>query len=250
MDPLDRRRTSMTRRTWIVALVIVALVVLAVGARAMAQDDGGDGERRTITVTSTATVGSEPDEASLRLGIETMADDSAAALAENGAITDDVLAALRDAGVDPADVRTESLDVFRRTIDRRTPRERRVYVADSTLAVTVRDLDSVGAVIEAAVGAGATGVRGLRFEVSDPAEARASALEQAVQGARVKADAMASAAGASVASVERIVEEGAARPVYEQYRAAALSASDAAVAVVPPDELDTSVTVTVTWRLG
>ena len=110
--------------------------------------------------------------------------------------------------------------------------------------------DSVGAVIEAAVGAGATGVRGLRFEVSDPAEARASALEHAVQGARVKADAMASAAGASVAGVERIVEEGAARPVYEQFRAAALSASDAAVAVVPPDELDTSVTVTVTWRLG
>ncbi len=241
----------MTRRTWIVALVIVALVVLAVGARAMAQDDGGDGERRTVTVTSTATVGSEPDEASLRLGIETMADDSAAALADNGAITDDVLAALRDVGVDASDVRTESLDVFRRTNDRRTPRERRVYVADSTLAVTVRDLDSVGAVIEAAVGAGATGVRGLRFEVSDPAEACASALEQAVRGARVKADAMSSAAGASVAGVERIVEEGAARPVYdEKYRAAALSASDAALAVVPPHELDTSVTVTVTWRLG
>jgi len=240
----------MIRRTWTVALVIVALIVLAVGARAMAQGDGGDGDRRTVTVTSTATVGSEPDQASLRLGIETTADDSAAALAENGAITDDVLAALRDAGVDAGDVRTESLDVFRRTIDRRTPRERRVYVADGTLAITVRDLDGVWAVIEAAVEAGATGVRGLRFEVSDPAEARASALEQAVQGARVKADAMASAAGASVTGVERIVEEGAARPVYEQYGAAALSASDSAVAVVPPDELDTSVTVTVTWNLG
>ncbi|HJR99200.1 MAG TPA: SIMPL domain-containing protein [Actinomycetota bacterium] len=241
----------MTRRTWTVALVIVALVVLAVGARAMAQDGGGDGDRRTVTVTSTATVGSEPDEASVRLGIETTADDSAPALAENGAITDEVLAAVRDAGVDPADVRTESLEVFRRTIDRRTPRERRVYVADGTLTITVRDLDAVGAVIEAAVGAGATSVRGLRFEVSDPAEARASALEQAVQGARVKADAMASAAGASVAGVERIVEEGAARPVFEQYRAATLSAADdSAVAVVPPDELDTSVTVTVTWSLG
>jgi hypothetical protein len=240
----------MTRRTWTIALVIVALVVLAAGARAMAQGGGEDGDRRTITVSSTATVGSEPDQATLRLGIESEADDSTTALADNGAITDEVFAALRGAGVEPADVQTASLDVFRRTIDRRTPRERRVYVADGTLVVTVRDLDSVGGVIDVAVGAGATSVRGLRFEVSDPAEARARALEQAVEGARVKADAMASAAGASVAGVERIVEEGAARPVYEEFRAAGFAATDAALTVAPPQELDTSVTISVTWTLG
>jgi uncharacterized protein YggE len=240
----------MTRRTWTIALVIVALVVLAAGARAMAQGGSEEGDRRTITVSSTATVGSEPDQATLRLGIESEADDSSAALADNGAITDEVLAALRGAGVEPADVHTASLDVFRRTIDRRTPRERRVYVADGTLVVTVRDLDSVGGVIDAAVGAGATSVRGLRFEVSDFAEARARALEQAVEGARVKADAMASAAGASVAGVERIVEEGAARPVYEEFRAAGFAAGDAALTVEPPQELDTSVTISVTWMLG
>ena len=240
----------MSRRTWIVALVVVALVLLAFGARAMAQ--GGDevGGRRTITVTSTATVGSEPDQATLRIGVESQADESAVALADNGATTDDVLAALRDAGIAADDVQTDRLDVFRRTVDRKTPRERTVFVADASLSVTVRDLDSVGAVIEAAVGAGATSVRDIRFEVSDPSKARTEALEQAVQGARAKADAMAAAAGAGVTGLERIVEEGAARPVYEEAFYRASDTAGAALSVVPPDQLDTSVTITVTWAIG
>ena len=237
-------------KTWMLALVLVAVVVLAIGARAMAQDSSGDGDRRTISVTSTATVGSEPDQATLQLGIETEAADNADVLADNGRITDDVLAALERAGIAVDDVQTERLDVYRRTVDRRTPQERTVFVADSTLSVTVRDLDSVGPVIEAAVGAGATSVRNVRFEGPTP-RARAQALGQAVDGARVKADAMAGAAGATVTGVERIVEEGAARPVYEEaYRAATFSAASADLSVVAPDELDTSVTITVTWTIG
>ena len=242
----------MARRTWMVALIVVALLVVALGARAMADDPDDGGAGRSISVTSTATVGSEPDQATLRLGIETSAEDSADALARNGVIADDVLAALTSAGIDAGDVQTERLDVGRRTIDRRTPQERTVYVADTTLGVTVRDLDSVGSVIEAGVGAGATSVRDVRFEVADPSQARTQALEQAVDGARAKADAMAAAAGTSVTGVERIVEEGAARPVYEEaYRATALGAAgDASFSVVPPDELDTSVTITVVWAIG
>ncbi|MEX1264666.1 MAG: SIMPL domain-containing protein [Actinomycetota bacterium] len=241
----------MNRKTWTVALVVVAVVVLAIGARAMAQDTSVEGARRTITVTSTATVGSQPDQATLQLGIETEAEDSTDALAQNGKVTDDVLAALERAGIAADDVQTEQLDVYRRTVDRKTPQERTVFVADSTLSVTVRDLDRVGPVIEAAVGAGATSVRNVRFEVSDPARARTQALEQAVDGARVKADAMAGAAGATVTGVERIVEEGAARPVYDEaYRAAAFSVASADLSVVAPDELDTSVTITVTWMIG
>jgi hypothetical protein len=39
--------------------------------------------------------------------------------------------------------------------------------------------------------------------------------------------------------------------VYEEaYRAVTLSAADSSVSVVPPDELDTSVTITVTWTIG
>lgn len=241
----------MHRTTWTIAAIVVTLLVVGVGARAMAQGEEEVGGRRTITVTSTATVGSEPDQATLSVGVEAQADESAGALADNATVTDDVLKALQDAGVSDDDVQTERLDVFRRIVDRKTPQERTVFVAETVLSVTVRDLDTVGPVIEAAVGAGATSVRDIRFEVSDPSAARTEALEQAVLGARVKADAMAGAADAGVTGVERIVEEGSARPAYEEslYRASA-GVADAALSVVPPDELDTSVTVTVTWTIG
>ena len=104
--------------------------------------------------------------------------------------------------------------------------------------------------IETAVGAGATSVRNVRFEVSDPAKARTQALEQAVEGARVKANAMAGAAGATVTGVERIVEEGAVQPIYERASYAAFDAGAADLSVVAPDELDTSVTITATWAIG
>ena len=255
MRPAIRSASSeesvpMTKRTWIVALVIGALVLLAFGARAMAQ--GGDevGGRRTITVTSSATVGSEPDQATLDIGVQTQADESADALADNAATTDDVLGALRDAGVAADDVQTRRLDVYRRTIDRKTPRERRVYVADASLSITVRDLDSVGAVIErpSERARPPCATSGSRSQI--PPSARTQALEQAVEGARTKADAMAAAGGASVTGVERMIEEGATRPVYEEAAYRAADTAGAALAVVPPDELDPNVTVTVTWAIG
>lgn len=43
----------------------------------------------TITVTSTATVGSEPDQATLDIGVQTQADESVGAIADNAVTTDD-----------------------------------------------------------------------------------------------------------------------------------------------------------------
>ena len=150
------------------------------------------------------------------------------------------------------DVRTTRLDLNRRTIHRRTPQETTVFVADSALEITVRDMDAVGDVIQAGVEAGATSVRGVRFGVSDPAKARTEALDAAVRGARTKADAMAAAAGTTVTGVVTIDEQGAAQPAYRTY--AADTAYPAAMAlsaqVVPPDQIQTQVTVIVTWAIG
>ncbi len=245
------------RRSWTAIALVAAAAILGasvLGARALA-DDGSDGSGtdKTITVTSTASVGSEPDEAVVTLGVTTQDPDSATALGRNGDTVDAVVAAVEGAGVAKDDVRTTRLDLNRRTIHRRTPQETTVFVADSALEITVRDMDAVGDVIQAGVEAGATSVRGVRFGVSDPAQARTEALDAAVRGARTKADAMAAAAGTTVTGVVTIDEQGAAQPAYRSYAAdtaypvamAALSAQ-----VVPPDQIQTQVTVIVTWAIG
>ena len=174
------------RRSWTAIALVAAAAILGasvLGARALA-DDGSDGSGtdKTITVTSTASVGSEPDEAVVTLGVTTQDPDSATALGRNGDTVDAVVAAVEGAGVAKDDVRTTRLDLNRRTIHRRTPQETTVFVADSALEITVRDMDAVGDVIQAGVEAGATSVRGVRFGVSDPAEARTEALDAAVRG--------------------------------------------------------------------
>ena len=235
-----------------VALVVAAAIIGAsvLGTQALADD--GDAGGDTITVTSTASVGTEPDEAVVTLGVSTQDPDSATALGTNGESVDAVVAAVEAAGVAENDVRTTRLDLGRRTIDRNTPQETTVYVADSALEITVRDMDTVGDVIQAGVEAGATSVRGVRFGVSDPAEARNEALDAAVRGARTKADAMAAAAGTTVTGVVTIDEQGASQPGYRYANdLATFAAAGAATAqVVPPDQIQTQVTVIVTWAIG
>ncbi len=246
------------RKSWTAIALVVAAAILGaslLGAQAFADDgsDGGGSADKTITVTSTASVGSEPDEAVVTLGVTTQDPDSAAALGRNGETVDAVVAAVEGAGVAKDDVRTTRLDLNRRTIHRRTPQEAIVYVADSALEITVRDMDAVGDVIQAGVEAGATSVRGVRFGVSDPAKARTEALDAAVRGARTKADAMAAAAGTTVTGVVTIDEQGAAQPAYRTYAAdTAYPAAMAALSaqVVPPDQIQTQVTVIVTWAIG
>jgi uncharacterized protein YggE len=246
----------MRRSGWIAPAVVVVLVV-GIGATAMAGNGGGSQDSaptpaRTITVTSTASVGTAPDEAVIGFGMRSEADDSASAYADNGEKSDAVLAALQDAGLSKDDVETENVNVDRAVKDRNSPNEHTVYVASTQIAVTVRDLDAVSAVISAAVNAGVDSVRDLRFQVGDQTASRQDALTAAVQGARRKADAIAAAAGASVSAVVQVREErSTSRPyAYRSDLMSEFAVSDATPLIVAPETVSTEVTVTVIWSIA
>jgi uncharacterized protein len=247
----------MKKTGWIAVVLVVGLVVGFAASAAAGDDAGGSGSAptpaRTITVTSTASVGSAPDEAVIELGMRSEAEDSGTAYADNGEKSDAVLAAVQDAGVAKEDVQTESENVDRAVKDRNTPNEHSVYVASTQLSVTVRDLDAVSDVIAAAVNAGADSVRGLRFQVGDQTGSRQDALAAAVRGARRKADAIAAAGGASVAGLVQVREESSSSRPYEYRNVAALQSFDVAAAapmIVAPQTVPTQVTVTVIWAIG
>ena len=244
------------KRTGWIALVLVVGLVVGFGANALAGDGGSSQASaptppRTITVTSTASVGTAPDEAVIEFGMRSEGADSGAAYDANGAKSDAVLAALLDAGLTKDDVETQSQSVDRQTKDRGTPSERTVYVASTQIQVTVHDLKAVSSAIAAAVNAGADSVHGLRFQVGDQTSARQDALAAAVRGAKRKADAIAAAAGTSVSDVVQVREESSnSRPYY--YRGEALAAFDAAIpapTIVAPQTVSTQVTVTVIWAI-
>jgi len=237
----------------ILALAVVAGVVIWIAATAMADNGSSTTGKpaRTITVSSRATVKVQPDEAVVNLGVRSEATDGAAAFAQNAKDMRAVLDALKAAGVSDEDLQTLNVGLDQHVENQGKPSEQRTFVASNSLQVTIHDLASVGSIIDAAVGAGADSVNDIRFQLSDPNAVRSDALTQAVTGARTKADALASAADATVVRVVTIDEQNFQPPIYDQAFAGVAAAVPAPVTpVVPPSSLEVSVTISVVWEIA
>jgi len=174
-----------------------------------------DQEQAAITHISVSGVGRvpvRPDVADLRIGA-TLAAETAAEARDGVARTmTAVLSAMRDLGVGAADLQTSSLMVNPRTdYSGATPRVTG-YEATNAVAVVCRDLESLGAIVDRSVAAGATSIDGPTFRLADATAATASARRLAVEDAAARASTLAEAAGLHVVGVASI-GEGDARPL-------------------------------------
>jgi uncharacterized protein YggE len=150
----------------------------------------------------------EPDLATIRLGVAVIRPTATAAREAAAATMTSVIDAIIATGVERRDVRTTLVGLSPIT-DYSPERGPRVtgYQLANTVEATVRDLPGVGALIDAALGAGATSLDGLAFRLEDPSEAEAAARRAAVEDARGRATVLAEAAGVRVGPVVGIVED-------------------------------------------
>jgi uncharacterized protein YggE len=164
------------------------------------------GSHGTIDVGGSASVSTGPEEAQIRVGVETTdqnATDARAALAQR---VERMRSALREIGIEDEQVRTEHYDINQ---DYRSVREEDrpvMYRAQHTFRITVRDLDRSGTVIDTAVNNGANRINGIEFTISSErrGELRTRALEQAMADARQEAETLASSANMTITGVESI----------------------------------------------
>lgn len=153
-------------------------------------DERGDrDERRTLTADGMAARRVQPDLAILRLGVTSRAATAAAATDETSAALDRVIAALRSAGVtalqtEPA---ARASGAGAETQAHACPADARRFVARQAVTVRTRELDDAGALIDAALEAGTTNVRGPRFTLADAERAQRQLLAEAVRDARAAA---------------------------------------------------------------
>jgi uncharacterized protein YggE len=230
-------------------LVGMALgVAVALTLPSLAQDappEPGSAER-TVTVSGSATVRSQPDEATVTLGVQTRALTAEAAMRDNANRMREVIAAVRDEGVAADDIATAWVSLYPQYDQNGIGIEG--YIAENQVSVTVRSMQAVGRVIDVAVDAGANLTSGIAFGLSDESAGVEQALAEAVADAREKALALAEAAGAGLGAVVSVSETGAPvpGPVYRD-----LGVAEAAGAVPPiqPPTIETQVSVTVTWEL-
>lgn len=236
------------------------LALFAAAAAASAQPPptgpGGPsagGQPPTVSVSATAQVSVDPDRAVVRLGAVAEAPEAADAQNRLNAIMQNVLEAVMGLGVPERDIRTEALSlspVYRQPSPQRAEEEPRItgYQAVNVVSVRLDDLDKIGDVVDAGIGAGANRLEGVSFELGDATAARSKALGDAVRNARAQAEAIAGAMGLRIRGVDSVVAGGSqtSPPVPYGPRFAA----EAFATPIQPGQLDVSASVTVTYRVG
>jgi uncharacterized protein YggE len=228
---------------------VVALLAAAVALGAVVQPGSAHGSAAQptdgITVTGTGTDSAAPDQATFSFGVQTEGASAKAALDANSAKMALVIAALKRAGIAEKDLQTQDVSVM--------PRQDETgqidgYFADNSVQALVRKLAGAGAVVDAAVAAGANQSSGPSFDQSRHDAIYRGALRAAVADARTKAEALAAESNTSLGRVTRIVE-GSAEPPVPMYERA-MSDSAKAATPVEPGMQEVQATVTVTFELG
>lgn len=151
----------------------------------------------TVQVSGSAEVEVEPDRARVLFAVESRDETAQGASRRNAEEMDAVLGALRETEMPGLELETRGYSLrpeYRRPDSGDTP-ELDGFRASNTVEATISDPESVGALIDAAIGAGANRVTALSFLVSDSEEARLEALRGAVEAARRDAEAIAGALG-------------------------------------------------------
>lgn len=215
-------------------LALAAVLALAVAATAGAEAES----RPFVQVTGDRSIQVEPDEAMVRIGIESEATNARQAQLETNRIGGAILAAISELGVDSRAVQTAQLSLWP-VYESRPPeshgehRPRIVaYRATNTVSVRLDDLTLIGPVVDAAIGAGANRIQGLDLGLRDDTAARRRALAAAVEEARGKAETIAEALGVRLGPVLEANDQGVQVPrIQMQQRALELAAADASTPV-------------------
>jgi uncharacterized protein YggE len=164
----------------------------------------------TITVVGEGVVAVPPDSAVVSVGVVTQAARAADALAQNAKAMGDVIAAVKETGVEARDIETSRVALrpqYSNPVQgSREPPKLAGYEAANSLSIRVRAIDRLGQLLDKLVIAGANQIRGIELAVADPAPLRDKARVAAVEDATRRAGMLAEAAGVRIARLRSISE--------------------------------------------
>lgn len=234
------------------ALALTAAAPLAFAPAGFAQAQTEPSEA-TLSLSATGSVSVAPDQARITAGVVSRADTAAEAVRENARKMQGVFTALRQAGVAENDLQTARLNVnpvyanqpSRSGGDYQEPRITG-YEASNQVSALLREIDGVGAAIDAVFEAGANSLDGVEFLSSEAESARNEARREAVAELMELRDLYAEAAGFTVVRLVTFSESGGARPM--PMAMARMESMDASTPVAP-GELSIQVNVSASWQI-
>ena len=196
--------TLLVRASWIAVLMVASMLAAASMATA------AETPLRLVSVTGSGEVKAQPDMAYVTLGVEARRPTLAEARAEVNATVERLLALTRELRIEPKFVDSTRLQVQPdyRWDEKSSSQVLLGYVVSRQVDVELHDLDRLGTLLERSVSAGVNQVGGARLDSSRRKELERAALTQAVDDARLNADALARAAGAKLGPVQSLSTTG------------------------------------------
>lgn len=212
----------------------------------------------TIAIEGRGEVRAAPDMATINSGVMSQGSTAREALDANTAAMNELIAALKESGIEARDIQTSGFSVnpnyvysdARDTNGYSLPPRINGYQVSNSVTVVVRDLEDLGAILDKSVTVGANTVNGVSFSVADPSELLDEARKLAFAEAREKAELYAGVAGAELGDILTISEQqsyNAPQP-YPMYARAEMAA--AAPVPVEAGEMSFAISVNVSWDLS
>lgn len=231
------------RKVSIISLLLMSIMALVV-PNVLAQEDSA--MTNTITVNGSGSASSEPDMATLVVGVEMSGQDILTVYGEVNTAIAEVMTALEALGIEDADMRTVGLDVYVNPVQMGPNEFQNETRVSNRINITIRDLSQIEAVIDTAINNGANSIFGLQFGVSDASGLETEARSNALTDARSRAEEIASNLGVELGSVVSVTEQNGGNFPFGGGMNAMMDTGGGAV--VEPGQVSVSMTMQVTYR--
>jgi hypothetical protein len=203
---------------------------------------------RWVEVTGEGSVSAAPDFARVTLGVTSTGKNAGDAMAANAKAANELVSLVKSEGVAPADIQTSEVSISpmfaQPSLGQKTAPTITGYSVSNNVAVTVREIPRLGALLDKAVTAGVNSIYGVGFGHNDPNALLDKARPLAVADARRKAEIYANAGGARIGRLMVLTEEPGRQPPVAFSRVYAASAPTP----TPIEEGEDKLAVTVTAR--
>ena len=191
----------------------------------------------TISVSGVGEVVAVPDIGRFTFSVTAQGEDAATAQKLSGTAINDIMAYLREAGVEEKDIKTSGYNQYEKyrweericPVGSFCPQGDRVsdgFEVNQSVEVKVRNTDEAGALIAGVGERGATNISGLNFAIDDIEAVRSEARALAITDAKEKADELAQQLGVRIVRIVNYYEGGnSGGDFYQESRAMSMDAA-------------------------
>ena len=165
---------------------------------------------KTVRVTGTGIVAGTPDVVVLSIGVSVERDSVKQARTEAAEAMAGVIESLKGNGLLDPDIQTQHFSIYQQFDYIKGQREFRGYSVTNTVSAKIRDLDTVGNVIDDAAEAGGdlVEINSIQFTIDDTTKLKMQARVAAMQDAQAKAQTLATEGGVTLGKPISISESG------------------------------------------